>query len=38
MIVKCSLCDKDMIIDQDGGEEYITEADETIHHVVCPQG
>ena len=33
----CSLCGKEMIIDEIEGEPYIKEADGTIHHVICPE-
>ena len=36
MVVKCSLCGLEMVIDEPNGEAYITEADGSIHHVVCP--
>lgn len=36
MIVNCSFCGAGMTIDEPNGEAYITEADGSIHHVVCP--
>ena len=38
MIVKCSKCGVDMVIDEPDGEAYIQEADGSIHHVECPTG
>jgi hypothetical protein len=35
--VVCSLCGKEMVIDEIDGEPYVTEEDGSIHHVVCPE-
>ncbi len=36
MVVNCSLCGREMVIDEPNGEAYITEADGRIRHVICP--
>jgi len=38
MKVICSLCGKEMVVDEVTGEPYITEEDGSVHHVVCPEG
>jgi hypothetical protein len=37
MIVVCSKCGKEMLIDQPNGVAYITDADGLIFHDVCPE-
>jgi hypothetical protein len=36
MIINCSLCGQEMEIDTLAGVPYITEADGSIHHEICP--
>lgn len=36
LTVTCSLCGVEMVIDEPNGGAYITEADGSIHHVICP--